>query len=102
MKSQPPKRLLQDFAEEILEAFNWHRLSEEEACELLGLKRARLYRLRQRWLECLVGNKSFSLYRRQNSCFHQLLEEEQRWLHQELDYIRRQAKDGQKAADFPI
>jgi len=102
MKSQPPKRLLQDFAEEILEAFNSHRLSEEEACELLGLKRARLYRLRQRWLECHVGKKSFSLYGRQNSCFHQLPEEEQRWLHQELDYIRRQAKDGQKAADFPI
>ena len=92
MKSQLHKRLPQDFVEEILEAFNSHRLSEEEACELLGLKRARLYRLRQRWLECQVGKKSFSLYGRQNSCFHQLPEEEQRWLHQELDYIRRQAK----------
>jgi len=62
----------------------------------------RLYRLRQRWLECLVGNKSFYLYGQQNSCFHQLPEEEQRWLHQELDYIRRQAKDAQKIADFSI
>ena len=79
MKSQLHKRLPQDFVEEILEAFNSHRLSEEEACELLGLTRARLYRLRQRWLECHVGNKSFSLYGRQNGCFHQLPEEEQRW-----------------------
>jgi hypothetical protein len=49
-----------------------------------------------------VGNKSFYLYGQQNSCFHQLPEEEQRWLHQELDYIRRQAKDAQKIADFSI
>ena len=92
MKTQLHKRLPHDFVEDILEAFNSHRLSEEKACELLGVKRARLYRLRQRWLENLVGNKSFSLYGRQNSCFHQLPEEEQHWLHQELDYIRRQAQ----------
>jgi hypothetical protein len=83
MKSQLHKRLPQDFVEKILEAFNSHRINEEKACELLGNKRARLYRPRQRWLECLVGNKSFSLYGRQNSCLHQLPEEEQRWLHQE-------------------
>jgi len=68
-KSQLYKRLLQDFVEEILEAFNSHRLSEEEPWELLGVKRARLYRLRQRWLECLLSDKSVSLYRRQNSCY---------------------------------
>jgi hypothetical protein len=100
MKTQQHKRLPQDFLKEILEAFNPHRLSEGKACELLGVKQARLYRFRQRWLESLVGNKCFSLYVRQNSCFHQLPEEEQHRLHQELDYIRRQPKDGQKVADF--
>ena len=92
MKAQLHKRLSQDFVEEILEAFNSHRISEEKVCELLGVKRARLYRLRRRWLGCLRGNKAFSLYGRQNSCFHQLPEEEQCWLHKGLDYIRRQAK----------
>jgi hypothetical protein len=92
MKTQLHKRLSQDFVEEILEAFNSHRISEEKACELLGVKRARLNRLRRRWLECLIGNKAFSLYGRQNSCFHQLPEEEQAWLHQELEYIQREAR----------
>ncbi len=55
MKSQLHKRLPQDFVEEIFEAFNSHHISDEKGCDLLGVKRARLYRLRRRWLECLVG-----------------------------------------------
>lgn len=76
----------------VLEAFNEHRLSEEKACELLGIKRARLYRLQKSWLGCEPGNKPFSLYGRQDSCFHRLPEEEESWLHQELEYIRRKAQ----------
>lgn len=92
MKSQLHKRLSLEFVKGVLEAFNEHQLGEEKACELLGIKRARLYRLRQRWLECVVGNKPFVLYGRQDSRFHRLREEEEEWLHQELEYIRRKAQ----------
>jgi len=34
------------------------------------------------------GIKSLLLYRRQNSCFHRLLDEEKLFFHQEFDYIR--------------
>lgn len=59
MKNQLHKRLPLEFVEDILRAFNEHRLSEDKACELLGIKRARLYRQRQRWLECVMGAKAF-------------------------------------------
>ncbi|MGB9764293.1 MAG: hypothetical protein ACPLZD_02930 [Candidatus Saccharicenans sp.] len=48
MKNQLHKRLPLELVEDVLRAFNEHRLSEEKACELLDIKRARLYRLRQR------------------------------------------------------
>ena len=62
MSAQLHRRLSQSFVEEILEVFNDHRISEEKACELLGLQRARLYELRERWLQCLIGEKPFPLY----------------------------------------
>ena len=37
------KRHSLEFVEEVLEAFNEKRMTEEMACELLGIKRARLY-----------------------------------------------------------
>lgn len=51
MKSQLHKRLPLEFVLGVLEAFNEHRLSEEKACELLGIKRARLYRL---WMKSVI------------------------------------------------
>lgn len=102
MKSQLHKRLSLEFVSEVLEAFNEHRLSEEKACELLDIKRARLYRLRQRWLECLVGHRAFSLYKRQESSFHRLPEEEESWLHQELEYIRRKAQVFRDRFNFAV
>jgi len=47
MGQQLHKRLPKEFVEEALEAFNEKRLTEERACELLGIGRARLYRLRR-------------------------------------------------------
>lgn len=91
MSAQLHRRLSQSFVEEILEAFNDHRISEEKACELLGLHRARLYELRERWLQCLIGEKPFPLYGRRESGFHRLPGEEERWLHEELAFIQRRA-----------
>ena len=91
MSPQLHKRLPMSFVEEILEAFNDHRISEEKACEMLGVRRARPYELRKYWLHCLLGKRPFKLYSRQGSAFHRLPREEERWLREELDFIRRKA-----------
>jgi hypothetical protein len=92
MSAQLHKRLPKSFVEEILEAFNDHRISEEKACEMLGVRRARLYKLRKSWLQCVLGKQPFSLYGRRESAFHRLPAEQERWLREELAFIRREAQ----------
>ena len=92
MNRQLHKRLGQDFIGNVLEAFNDHRISEEKAGELLGIKRARLYKVRRRWLRCLIRKESFKLYDRLESAFHRLPQEVEAWLHEELSFIQQKAK----------
>jgi hypothetical protein len=92
MSPQLHKRLSKSFVEEILEAFNDHRISEEKACEMLGLRRARPYELREPWLQCVIGKRPFDLYVRRENAFHCLPGEEERWLHEELAFIQRKAQ----------
>jgi hypothetical protein len=51
MGEQLHRRLPQALIEEILEAFSQHELSEVQACEMLGIKRARLYRVERQYLQ---------------------------------------------------
>ena len=102
MSKQLHKRLSKEFVEEILEAFNDHRIAEEKACELLGIKRAQLYKLRQRWLQCLIGQKAFTLYSRKESAFHRLPEEVERWLHEELHFIQKKASVYRARFNFAV
>ena len=51
MTKQLAKREPQECVEYVLERFNSHLISEEEACRLLGVKRASLYKIRRRWLK---------------------------------------------------
>jgi predicted XRE-type DNA-binding protein len=51
MGEQLHRRLPQALIEEILEAFSQHELSEAQACEMLGIKRARFYRLERHYLQ---------------------------------------------------
>lgn len=92
MSPQLHKRLSKSFVEEVLDAFNDHRISEEKACEMLGLRRARLYELRERWLQCVIGKRPFDLYGRRENAFHCLPGEEERWLHEELAFIQRKSQ----------
>lgn len=91
MGHQLHKRLSGKFVEEVLEAFNTQRLTETMTCELLGIKRSRLYELRRRWLKCMLKNEEFRLWDRKESGFHKFSEEIERWLHKELKYIRTEA-----------
>lgn len=86
------KRHSLEFVEEVLEAFNERRMTEEMACELLGIKRARLYRLRRDWLRHKRRGEGFRLWNRPRSDFHRFPEEVEDWLHQELQYIRNGAE----------
>ncbi|MBS3818073.1 hypothetical protein KGY73_00995 [bacterium] len=45
MSKQIHKRLSKKFVENILEAFNDHRIAQEKVWELLGLKRVQLYKI---------------------------------------------------------
>jgi len=86
------KRHSPEFVEEVLEAFNEKRMPEEMACELLGIKRARLYRLRRDWLRDRRRGEAFRLWNRPRSDFHRFSEEIEDWLHEELHYIRNGAE----------
>lgn len=92
MSDQLHKRLPQEFVLGILEAFNDHRIAEERACQVLGIGCAPLYKVRRRWLRCIIGHHPFTLYARKESAFHRLPEEVERWLHEELVYIQRHAE----------
>lgn len=91
MEQRIHRRLSSEFVEEVLEAFNVHRVSEELACQMLGVKRARLYKLRKRWLRCKRRGEKFLLWNRKNSEFHKFPDEVEEWLHKELKYIRTKA-----------
>lgn len=92
MAEQIHKRLSKEFVEGVLEAFNEHRIGEEKACEILGVRRAQLYKLRRRWLRSVIGEKPFELYGRRESGFRRLPEEVERWLHKEMTFIRHKAE----------
>jgi len=90
MSKQIAKRLTKPWVIQVLNQFNDHKITEKEACELLGLKRARLYKLRKAWLrqravEAFQLNPSGMMKKRS------LVPEIQNFLHQELKYIKEQA-----------
>lgn len=91
MGRQIHKRLSKEFVEEVLEAFNERRVTEEGALELLGIKRTRLYELRKRWLRSRMRGEEFLLWGRKESRFHRFPEDIEDWLHKELGYIRNEA-----------
>jgi transposase InsO family protein len=91
MAEQIHKRLSVEFVDEVTEAFNEQRVTERAVCELLGIKRSRLYEIRKKWLRCKRRREVFRLWDRSRSDFHKFPEEIEEWLHEELQYIRNGA-----------
>lgn len=102
MGTQLHKRHQKEFVMEILEAFNDRRITEEKACELLGIKRARLYIIRKIWLKSIMANESFELYNRKESSFHRMPEDVENWLHRQLSYIDREADKYRRRFNFAV
>lgn len=92
MKNRIHKRLTTGYVEMILDAFNERRLTERQACRLLEINRSRFYELRKQWLVASIRNLPFVLWNRGKSDFHKLPDEVQKWLHNELRYIRSEAE----------
>ena len=91
MAEQIHKRLSVEFVDEVMEAFNEQRVTERAVCEVLGIKRSRLYEIRKKWLRCKRRGEGFRLWDRSRSDFHKFPEEIEEWLHEELQYIRNEA-----------
>ena len=69
MEKRIHKRLPVAFVKEVLESFNRHTISEEEAMGLLGVRRSRLHQLRRRWLRS-NRKKPYYLWQMSNNTLH--------------------------------
>lgn len=61
MAEQLAKRTTKQWVAQVLQQFNERKLTEKQACELLELKRARLYKLRKNLLKATLSGKNFSI-----------------------------------------
>lgn len=98
MGQQLYQRLPQAFVEEVLEAFNDQRMTERQACELLGLKRARLYRIRQQWLR-RRGTWTLTAPHRRGRGWPAEIQD---WLHEECRYLRDGAEAYKGRFNFEV
>jgi hypothetical protein len=92
MGKQLHKRLPKEFVVGIIEGFDFGRITEKQAVEALGIKRAQLYRLREKWLKGQGEAERFSLYSPPEHINNQLPEAVEQFLHKELTYINTEAK----------
>lgn len=91
MTKQLAKREPQEWVEYVLDRFNSHLISEEEACQFLQVKRASLYKIRERWLKCVISNTNFKLNSSGQNQKRSLDGEIVQFLHTELSYIKKEA-----------
>ncbi len=92
MAEQLAKRATGQWVSQVLEQFNNRHLTEKEACDLLGIKRARLYKLRKQWLRITFKNSSFNINVSGQHKKLSLTPEIQNFLHKELTYLTEDAK----------
>lgn len=98
MGPQLYQRVPQAFVEEVLEAFNDRRMTEQQACALLGLKRGRLYRLRREWLRHRGTWKLQAPHRTARNWGAPLTA----WLHEECRYLQAQVAHQRGRVNFAV
>jgi hypothetical protein len=82
------RRLPHEFVKEVLEAFNDRRMTEQQACTLLGLKRSRLYLLRRDWLRKRTTWTLAAPSRQARGWSTEITT----WLHAECRYLQAEAE----------
>jgi hypothetical protein len=91
MLKQLAKRVSTDWVDYVFSQFNDHLISEEQACDLLQIKRASLYKLRKRWLRCELKKIPFNLNPSGQNQKRALSKDMEDFLHQELSYVKKDA-----------
>lgn len=91
MTEQLAKRSTDQWVAQVLEQFNNYSITEKEACRLLGIKRASLYKLRKKWLKGDLKGEPFKLQTSGENKKCSLTPEIQDFLNQELSYIKKAA-----------
>lgn len=99
MKNQLHKRMLREGVVKILKAFDSHKLTEKQACELLSVKRAWLYRLRERWQQ---EKEEFQLYKQSNRRRILLPPQIEEFLLSEFKFIRQEAEYSRGEFNFAL
>jgi len=92
MAEQLAKRTTKQWVLQILQQFNEKKISEKDACELLGIKRSRLYVLRKNWLRATLKDKSFYINSSGKNQKRSLTNDIQKFLHKELSYLTEDAQ----------
>ena len=100
MGYQIHKRLPLEFVVDVLRAFCEKEVGVNKACQLLGISKAQLYRLRKKYLTFLKEEKEFKLYNREKKATRSFPEEVQDFLHKELDYVKYHAEKFKKKFNF--
>jgi len=100
MGHQIHKRLPLEFVVDVLRAFCEKEVGVNKACQLLGISKVQLYRLRKRYLTCKKEGKEFKLYKSGNKTTRSFPKEVQDFLHKELDYISFCAKKFNRKFNF--
>lgn len=98
MGQQLYRRLPQAFVVEVLEAFNDQRMTEKQACALLGIKRTRLYGLRREWLRQRATWVLVAPRRARRGWPAEV----EAWLHQECRYLRDEAVQYRGRFNFAV
>ena len=102
MGKQIHKRLPKEFIADIVDRFEQRKISEKQATELLGIKRAQLYNLQKKWLRSKGELERFNLYKRTEYPTTNLPEKVNKFLHKELTYIKEEAKHFKGKYNFEL
>lgn len=91
MAEQLSKRATSQWVAQVLEQFNNHTITEDEACELLKVGHTQLYKLRKRWLRASLKSASFELQASGEHKKRSLTGPVQEFLNKELTYLKEEA-----------
>jgi len=91
MVEQLAKRATNQWVAQVLEQFNNHTITKQEACELLAIKRIQLYEIRKRWLKATLKGIPFELHASGEHKKRSLTNPVQELLHKELTYLKEES-----------
>jgi len=99
MKKQLHKRMSQEAVVGVLKAFHGHKISEKQACEILGVGRSRLYVLQYLWLQ---QGENLQLEKERGTREDSFPPDVKEFLLSELKFIRKEAEYSHGKFNFAL